>query len=82
MLGVHDMYRVRYRSLPVSLCSTVWCSISRATSHGDIITRKFTIESDDICHFLDNHAFIYIIHRVHTRCNLSCMFDNPVFRTG
>jgi hypothetical protein len=45
MLGVHDMYRVGYKTLPVSLCSTVCCSISRAISDGDIITAKFTIES-------------------------------------
>ena len=42
------MHRVRYEALPVSLGSTVWCSISRATSHGDVVSREFIIQSDDI----------------------------------
>ena len=59
------MHRVRYEALPVSLGSTVWCSISRATSHGDVVSRECIIQSDDIVHLLDNHAFIDVIHRVH-----------------
>ena len=71
------MHRVRYEALPVSLGSTVWCSISRATSHGDVVSRECIIQSDDIVHLLDNHAFIDVIHRVHIRYNPSIMFGNP-----